>query len=159
MYGVLNTSYTSVDGGLSYNDSDYVYATAINSGIAVYGLTAPSELSATIDRVHIYARTRSENAAYFFYYNVGFVIGGTIYNGINTSFHDVSWVNRYQTWATNPNTGLSWTWSGVSGISLILTLTSNGSAAVYCSELYAKVDYTLTTTPFIKGIMKTKQIP
>lgn len=158
-----HTSINEVTG--SYDDADYINQTGgpFYAGFATYYIEEPPiGSSGTINEVRLYARCRGNTSSSVYKYNVGFVIGGSIYSGTITSILSSSFTDFYQSFANNPATSGSWVWSDFnSSINIIINLTGAGSADnSYCSALFAKVVYSDSSTIYsLRRFIKTKQIP
>ena len=81
--------------------------------------------------------------------------GGTVYPGGSKTV-TTSWADYSQVWATNPDTGLPWTWPETdalqAGVALRRCRPSGAGYSTYCTQVYIEVDYgsvapTVTTDP------------
>jgi len=123
------TSYVSV-----YNDDKY----------DLYNLPAHSVGSGVINSITVYQRSR-ESGANGQSCSV-IKTGGTVYYGgwdaLTTSYQDFS-----EVWATNPKTGVAWTWDDIDALQIGVRLDEiSGSVYVICTQVYVVIDYTVIIT-------------
>jgi hypothetical protein len=115
------------------------------AGNDIYNLTlvSGSAGSGTISKVSVYIRIYNSG-------NVGLATpvinpsGGT-YLGTQITATS-TWTTYHTDWATNPYTGVAWTWSDIATLKAGVKLDPNGGkTSLYCTQVYVDVNYTASS--------------
>jgi len=73
---------------------------------------------------------------------------GTVYTGSEESNATDTFVTKSYQWATNPNTGLAWTWAEINAMQIGVELRADSVAdGAVCTQVYAVVNYTAYDSP------------
>ncbi len=143
-YGSNYLCVQSDDGDSSYvssnNDNAYM--------VDLYNLDDPS-LSGTINGITVVMVVRSTNHAYQASAYTVIKTGGTEYNGAAQTV--TKYYQSYSTtYATNPATGLAWTWADLNSLQAGVALRRAGNYRfTKCTKLYVTVDYSCATPPTV----------
>lgn len=133
--------YTRVDEAVSDGDTTRLYTPTANA-VGLFNLENPSE-TGNINSVTVYVVIRgldpvSQGT------QVGVKIGGTEYWSSTKTWNSTTYTTLSESWATNPNTSASWTWTNINDVQVGMKRISGGGQAV--TQVYAIVDYTSATT-------------
>jgi len=143
-----NNEYACIDESVA-DDADYVYVRAIvDTGISVYAYPDHTTESGDINSVKIYARCK--DIVFTGVPPATSHIKLSAYSGINGTDQTLtsSWAVYTQTWTTNPNTGVAWTWADIDALSAGFTgilsapMDAKNYSRPFCSHFYVEVDHT-----------------
>ena len=135
--------YLLVDDGESH-DSDATYISGRkqypNYVYATFGLSNPVRVG-TIDSVELHVIAKKTSSAITGYLNRYITTHGVGY-GTNDATVTTSYVDYTNTWSTNPNTGVAWTWDEVDALTATvgLAISSAGDYYVNVTSIYIKVN-------------------
>jgi len=114
--------------------SDYVYAE--------FGLSNPVRVG-TIDSVELHVIAKKTSSAITGYLNRYITTHGVGY-GTFDAIVTTSYVDYTNTWSTNPNTGVAWTWDEVDALTAIVGMAISSTEYYYViiTNIYIKVNFT-----------------
>jgi hypothetical protein len=140
----LGSRYTCVDDPVgSPDDTDYVSVPAGFSNADIYGFSHAVPAGSTINSVAVVNRVWIDASSAYSMVAAHLKVGGTVYT--QTSFGTLgSWAAGTKTWATNPKTGVAWTYDSlatIDGFGIYLQ-TETGKTRTKCSQSYLVIDYT-----------------
>ena len=147
-YPASGNRYDKVDEATHDSDSTYIESASTYHGAGdwiTFALPAHSVGSGTINKmtVFIICRGIANGGAGQYYDSFEHIYTHSTHYGAtsngqrtNTTYESTSFE-----WATNPNTGLAWTWAEIDALEIGFNL---GGAAWLgrCTQVYAEVDYT-----------------
>ena len=134
-----SSNYQCVDEVTADESTSYVGRWANSYRTDVYTLEDPASPTGTISSVAVYNRVLKTK-------NNGNVMptlytGSTEYNGTAQSLTG-SYADYSRQWTVNPNTGVAWTWSDISGLEAGVRLRGqNGTWPAYCTQVWIEVTY------------------
>jgi hypothetical protein len=131
-----DTTYVYVDAATSDSWDTYNYPDGPNTGIinsVVLHMMCRYAGSPTSPQAQTELRTENTNYA-----------GG--WNIVTSSYAEYT-----KTYATNPNTGLAWTWAEITAIQFgpRLYFVSGTSSSVRCTQVWIVIDYTVIAAPTV----------
>lgn len=142
--------YQNVDEVIHDGDATLVYQVNTIYFRDLYHLQDHTSETGVINSVTVFGYVRNSTGIG---YTVKFAIktGVTAYNGADQAdTGTANYVLKSEAWATNPQTGVAWTWADIdalqAGISLKSATAGDGAS---CTQLYVEVDY----TTFFSGII------
>lgn len=146
-------TYTDIDDGESHDSAATVISCMIldpSDGYITVGFTNPTPMG-TITSVELHIVGRIDNLAVDVGYvtpYIGYVVGDDYY-GIGGSgyyaFPNTSFTEFSKTWAISPHTGVAWTWSDLTDLTLYMEMSINvvsGSHYVDVTSAYLKINHT-----------------
>jgi len=112
----------------------------------LYNLPAPSG-SGTINCITVYARFLTDVSGE--HAKIVIKTHGVVYEAVK-SLPSAEWVNRSETWTTNPYTGEAWTWEEIDALQVGISLAdkylgfpiNDYDFTTSCTQVYVEVDYT-----------------
>ena len=122
-------------------DDDTTYVSDANSQAwlrDLYNLPAHSVGSGTISKITIRLRIFYGNI--FGYAKACLKTGGTVYESENLPGTAFEWKSASWEQATNPKTGVAWTWDDIDALQVGATIFSEGGM-VRVTQIYVEVEY------------------
>ena len=129
--------YTLVDEAVADEDATMVISYE-EEEYDIYALPNHSEGSGTINKVTVYIRTNNDDTLSGGYCKTVIRTHDTDYYGAEED-SDGEWTTFNTEYATNPNTGLAWTWDEIDALQAGVLL---GQEENYATQVYVEVDYT-----------------
>ena len=132
------------DGDTSYVSAEWNQQTEL---IDLVNLDNPS-LSGTITNVSVHTVLRKTNTGDTWAY-IYMKTGGTTYANGNYSLTQ-SYADYENSWATNPQTGVAWTWANIDALQAGISLKNMNpvpSTDPRCTQVYVVVTYTPSFIP------------
>lgn len=168
----VNMNYTTVD-ETTLDTGDYVYT--IMNDWDTYELQNHTTETGSINSVTVYA-----NSAYTVtggYIRLVLSIGGVLFQSSDTPVTS-GWKYYSNTWASNPSTGVGWTWADIdslqagiynytaktSQVYVVVNYDEDITPRLHTTQCYAVVNYTISTTtcflnqPTRYGISNTRKV-
>lgn len=168
--------YKNVDDPKDYPDDDTTWVGAevapgneplYDNSYELYNLENHSIGLGTIYQIEVFFRCKAQNTPTRSSAKAVIKTGGTVYAGTSKTV-TTSWADYSQVWATNPDTGLPWTWPEIdalqAGVALRRCQPSGVGYRTYCTQVYVEVEYegseapTVTTDP-ATSIGQTTVVP
>lgn len=149
--GGANTSdWLAVDEIISDGDTSYLYNNGVNN-YDVLAIQDPSSTPGNIINVTVYAVARDESSGSNELY-LAVNSGGTYstlpaYPGYTLT---TTYATYSQSWTTNPNTGVAWTWVDITNLEVGIRGKSNHGSNLRCTQIYAIINYEVTTSPELR---------
>ena len=122
-------------------DDDTTYVSSVDSGAwqrDLYNLPAHSVGSGTISKITIHLRIYYGNIDD--YAKACLKTGGTVYESGNLPRTVSAWKSASWEQATNPKTGVAWTWDDIDALQVGATIFSEGGH-VRVTQIYVEVEY------------------
>lgn len=133
--------YTRVDEVSSDGDTTRLYSPTANA-VATFAMENHTSESGAISNVRVYIKTRGldpiSNVV-----QLAVRIGGTDYFSGNKTYNNTSYHDEFNDWATNPNSGVAWTWTDIDNLEAGMKRISGGGQAV--TQVWAVVTYSAGT--------------
>ena len=133
-------------------DTTYVYVyLGYAAGVYfrdLYNLANPSA-SGTINWVKVWIRAYGPYIPYGNYAKTALKTGGTVYEGADIAL-TISYDNYYTQYATNPQTGVAWTWADISNLQAGVSLKADSGYYASCTQVYVEVNYTPAPVPTVQ---------
>lgn len=130
--------YTRVSESSSDGDTTRLY-TPTDNKVALFNLQDHSAETGTIDSVEVHIMTRGldpvSNSV-----QLALRIASTDYFSSTKTYNNTSYHDESNTWTTNPNTGVAWTWSEIDSLQAGMKRISGGGQAV--TQVWVVVNYT-----------------
>ena len=106
----------------------------------LYGCEDHTTETGVIDSVKVLAYVNRDTTTG--YYRLSIRTNGVSYNSTENALNGASaWILISNTWSTNPQTGLAWTWAEVDAMEIGGTVQKKSSTSPAFTQIYAEVDY------------------
>jgi hypothetical protein len=142
-YPSSDVHWDKVDEASQDDNSTYIYTSSTAGQRDLYNLPA-SGGSGTINFIKIYLRAYTSTIGYA---RPSMKSGSIVTDG---SYFELgsSWTTYSQQWGTNPADGEAWEWSDIDALQIGVYLIEYGGGpfTVYCTQVYAEVNYTPGTS-------------
>jgi len=138
-YPAAQPHYTLVDEVVADEDATMVISYDEGEEYDLYALPNHSEGSGTINKVTVYVRTNNDDTVLGGYCKTVIRTHDTNYYGAEED-SDGEWTTFNTEYATNPFTGLAWTWAEIDALEAGVLLEQEDN---YATQVYVEVDYTL----------------
>ena len=157
----------------------YVYkngASGPSAATDLFDLPNHGAEAGVINYVRVYHRHRDNNAGCAMSSQPYVRTGGSDYAGTSVA-STTSFVTSYTEWATNPNTGLAWTWTDIDNLIAGVKLTGNSvwtpednsdpkypiegywtNYAAMCTQVYVVVGYTSGWSGKMSGVASPAKV-
>jgi len=130
-----SANWQCVDEEIADDDGSYVYAKD-NNQVDFYNVANSGVGEGTINSINVFYRVEHYDASDRYGW-LGIKSGATESWGDYTMC-PLSWENKSRGFATDPNTGLAWTWSAIDSLQVGLKVSSQG---IRCTQIYVEVNY------------------
>jgi len=144
-----------VDEASADDDDTYVYKVGQDAAgqIDLYNLDNHRGGSGTINNVKIYARCRIDgDCGVYTSIQLRVKTEGTVYGPVKME-PGASWVTYSHTYATNPKTGLAWTWDEVDALQVGASNDNANGCTYKLTQVYVEVDCeTVYSTNYITAV-------
>jgi len=133
-----DAAWKCVDETPSDEDTTFVYSES-STEAGVFSLENHTTETGAISKIKVYNRCKSSSATGC-YSREYIYIGGSLYEG---TLHTLttSWADYYTEWATNPKTGVAWTWADIDALQAGTELFSSQGKDSYCTQVYVIIEY------------------
>jgi len=141
------TNWSCVD-EVTVSDSDYVSMTETGDVTKedLYRIRTVRQATGTISKVTIGVRAQGEITEGSCKARTYIKTHDTTYDGTETAVA-AAWVDITKEYTENPNSSAAWTWAELREMQIGVKLRAvSGERTIYCSYVYAKVEFTATTS-------------
>jgi phage-related holin len=125
-----------VDEAVADDNSTLVSCDPEGDEYDLYNLPAHTDETGAVNSIKIYFRCYRQNGKA----SPKLKTGGTEYTGTEVTVTS-TWTTYSQTWATNPKTGVAWTWADIDALQIGIRIKGVIVSATSCTQVYVEVDY------------------